>query len=156
MPVPVLILLRELLNLDLAYLATLGLSRSVTSNSLQPHGLKPARLICPRDSPGKNTGVGCCILILGAFLPQGSNPHLLGLLHWQTGSLPLVPLWEAHPATLTPAYTHLSLCTQAVRNLFPVSKCTILSSVLLVFTDALSSMRHALWPLFICQPCTHF
>ena len=26
--------------------------------TLQLHGLKPARLLCPRDSPGKNTGVG--------------------------------------------------------------------------------------------------
>ena len=25
------------------------------------------------------------------FLTQGSNPHLLCLLHWQAGSLPLVP-----------------------------------------------------------------
>ena len=26
---------------------------------LQPHGLQPARLLCPWDFPGKNTGVGC-------------------------------------------------------------------------------------------------
>ena len=25
---------------------------------LQPHGLQPATLLCPWDSPGKNTGVG--------------------------------------------------------------------------------------------------
>ena len=25
----------------------------------QPHGLKPARLFCPWDFPGKNIGVGC-------------------------------------------------------------------------------------------------
>ena len=31
---------------------------SVVSNSLQPHGLQPARLLWPWDSPGKNTGVG--------------------------------------------------------------------------------------------------
>ena len=30
----------------------------LSANSLQPHGLEPARLLCPRDSPGKNTGVG--------------------------------------------------------------------------------------------------
>ena len=30
---------------------------SVMSNSLQPCGLKPTRLLCPWDSPGKNTGV---------------------------------------------------------------------------------------------------
>ena len=27
--------------------------------SLQPYGLQPARLLCPGDSPGKPTGVGC-------------------------------------------------------------------------------------------------
>ena len=40
---------------------------------------------------GKNTGVSCCSLFRGIFLTQGSNPHLLQLLHWQAGSLPLVP-----------------------------------------------------------------
>ena len=28
----------------------------------------------------------------GIFLTQASNPHLLCLLYWQVGSLPLVPL----------------------------------------------------------------
>ena len=49
------------------------------------------RLLCPWDSPGKNTGVGFHALLQGIFLTQGSNPHLLRLLHWQAGSLPLVP-----------------------------------------------------------------
>ena len=35
------------------------LSRSVMSNSLWPYGLKLARLLCPWDSPGNNTRVGC-------------------------------------------------------------------------------------------------
>ena len=48
------------------------------SNSLGPHGLQSTRLLCPWDSPGKNTGVGCHSLLLGIFLTQGSN---LGLLH---------------------------------------------------------------------------
>ena len=64
------------------------LRRSVVSNSLQPHGLQPARLLCPWDSPGKNTGVGCHSLLQGFFPTQGSNPHLL---HWQAGSLPSEP-----------------------------------------------------------------
>ena len=34
------------------------LSRSVMSNSLQPFGLQPARLLCPRGFSGKNTGIG--------------------------------------------------------------------------------------------------
>ena len=33
------------------------------SDSLRPHRPKPTRLPCPRDSPGKNTGVGCHFLL---------------------------------------------------------------------------------------------
>ena len=36
---------------------------SVMSNSLQPHGLWPARLLCPWDSPGKDSGMGCPVLL---------------------------------------------------------------------------------------------
>ena len=43
---------------------------SVMFDSLQPHGLWPARLLCPWDSPGKNTGVGCHFLLQGIFLTQ--------------------------------------------------------------------------------------
>ena len=50
-----------------------------------------SRLLCPCSSPGKNTGVGCHALLQGIFPTQGSNPCLLHLLHWQAGSLPLVP-----------------------------------------------------------------
>ena len=64
-------------------------SHSVMSNSLQPYGLQPARLFCLWDFPGKNTGVGCHFLLQGIFLTQGSNLHLLYLLHWQADSLPL-------------------------------------------------------------------
>ena len=32
----------------------------------------------------------------GIFLPQGSNPHVLRLLHWKVGSLPLVPPGKSH------------------------------------------------------------
>ena len=38
-------------------------SRSVVSDSSQPHGLQPTRLLHPWDFPGKSTGVGChCLL----------------------------------------------------------------------------------------------
>ena len=55
-----------------------SVSRSVVSNSLGSHGLGPTRFLCPWDSPGKNTGVGCHSLLQGIFPAQGSNP---GLLH---------------------------------------------------------------------------
>ena len=64
-------------------------SCSVMSDSLWPHGLWPARLLCLRDFSGKNTGVDCHFLLLGIFPTQGLNPPLLGLLHWQVDSLPL-------------------------------------------------------------------
>ena len=33
------------------------------SDSVQPHRWQPNRLLCPWDSPGKNTGVGCHFLL---------------------------------------------------------------------------------------------
>ena len=40
-------------------------------------------------SLGKNTGVGCCVLLQGILPIQGLNLRLLYLLHWQVSSLPL-------------------------------------------------------------------
>ena len=49
---------------------------------LQPHGLQPARLLCPWDSPGKITGVGCHFLLQGIFPTQPSlQEQSPGLLH---------------------------------------------------------------------------
>ena len=50
-----------------------SVSCSVKSNALRPHGLEPARLLCPWNSPGKSTGVGCHSLLQGVFLTQASN-----------------------------------------------------------------------------------
>ena len=41
---------------------------------LVTHGLYPARLLCPWNFLGKNTGVGCHFLLYGIFPTQGSNP----------------------------------------------------------------------------------
>ena len=50
------------------------------------------QLRCPRGFSGaKNTAAGCHVLLPEIFPAQGSNPHLLCLLHWQAGSLPLAP-----------------------------------------------------------------
>ena len=43
-----------------------------------------SRLLCPWNSPGKNTGVGSCSLLQGIFPTQGSNPgppHCRGVLY---------------------------------------------------------------------------
>ena len=46
------------------------------SDSVWPHWLYSARLFCPWDSPGKNTGVGCHALLQGMFLAQESPTSL--------------------------------------------------------------------------------
>ena len=54
---------------------------SVMSNSLWPHRLQSTGLLCSWNFLGTNTEVGCHFLFQGIFLTQGSNPHLLCLLH---------------------------------------------------------------------------
>ena len=64
-------------------------SVSVVSNSLWPRGLQPPRLLCPWDSPAKNTGVSWHSLLQGILPNQGLNP---GHLHWlKPTSLPSEP-----------------------------------------------------------------
>ena len=48
-------------------------AHSVISHSLWPQGLQPARLLCPWNFSGKNTGVGCHFLLQGIFLIQRWN-----------------------------------------------------------------------------------
>ena len=50
-----------------------SVSFSVVSNSLRSMDCSPVRLLCPWDSPGKNTGVGSHSLLQGIFPTQGSN-----------------------------------------------------------------------------------
>ena len=79
--------------MDLSIYMYLYLLCSVLSEALWPHGLRPARLLCPWDSPGKNTGAGCHAVLQGTFPTQGWKPHLL---HWKADSSPLVPPGKPH------------------------------------------------------------
>ena len=69
------------------------------SDSLQPHELEPARLLCPWDFPGKNTGEGSHFLLQGIFLAQ-------------TESEPVSPAWAgrfsttASPGRPNDSHTH--------------------------------------------------
>ena len=52
------------------------LSQSVISDCLRPHGKQPARLLCPQNFPGKNTGASCHFLLKGfptQFQPRNSH-----------------------------------------------------------------------------------
>ena len=86
------------------------LSRSVMSDSLRLHGLQPSRLLCPWDSPGKNTGVGCHVLLQGIFPTQESKPGLphckwilYCLSHQGNPTKPLLLLLLSH-------FSHIRLC----------------------------------------------
>ena len=69
------------------------------------------RLLCPQNAPGKNTGADCLDLLQGIFPTQGLNLHLLCLLHWQTGSLPLVPLGKLiYVYICIYIYTYMYIC----------------------------------------------
>ena len=59
--------------------------------TLRPPGLYPTTLLCPLDSPGKNTGVGCHFPLQGIFPTQGSNLQS-----------PVSPAWAAGFFTTEP------------------------------------------------------
>ena len=62
------------------------------------YGPYPTSLLCPWDSLGKNTEVGCPALFQRIFLIK-DRTWISFLLHWQLGSLPLSP-------PETPVYLH--------------------------------------------------
>ena len=87
-------------------------SLSAVSDSSQPHGWQPSRLLSPWDSPGKTTGVSCHFLLQGVSPTQESNP---GLLHGRqvlyhlshrgsprAGALPSIPRGTAAPGGRPP------------------------------------------------------
>ena len=51
----------------------------VVSNSVRPYGQQPTRLLCPRNSLGKNTGVGSHFLLL---LAHGTSAKMLQAEDW--------------------------------------------------------------------------
>ena len=78
----------------------------------------PARLLCPWDSPGRNTGVGCHFLLQEISLNQGSIP---GLLCYQVDSLPLTTSetpWSlsflcSHPPLPRSFISQIKLCSSS-------------------------------------------
>ena len=95
-------------------------AHSVVSVSLRPHGLWPARLLCPQNFPGKDTGVGCHFFLQGisqtrdqihvscvswtgrkipyhwvTFLDQGDKGHAALLLNSSLG------VWGGKPEAAT-------------------------------------------------------
>ena len=49
----------------------------LVSDCVRPHRQQPTRLLCPWDSPGKNTGVGCHFLLQCVKVKSLSHARLL-------------------------------------------------------------------------------
>ena len=81
------------------------LSQSVMSDSFVTPQTAATRLLCPWDFPGKNTGVDCHSLLQGIFLTQGSNLHLLCLLHCRQILLPTELSGSPHFSYISEKYT---------------------------------------------------
>ena len=71
-----------------------------------PHGMQPARLLCPQNFPGKNTRVGCHFLLQGCSQPRDQTyvswigRQVLYHQHHQgsPGHMPLLPFEVYHKA----------------------------------------------------------
>ena len=65
-------------------------SATIVPDSLWPYGLWSSRLLCPWDSPGKNTGIGCHALLQKSSWPRDhQSPALAGWFFTISAS------WEA-------------------------------------------------------------
>ena len=73
----------------LLFLLLCVFSPFIRVQSLWLHGLLPTRLICPWDSPGKNTAMGCHTLLQGIFPTPRLNLWLPAFpaLKWILGPL---------------------------------------------------------------------
>ena len=128
-------------------------SCSVIFNSLQSHSLYPTILLCPWNSPGKNTRLGCHSLLQEIFLIQGS---ILGLLHCRR-----ITVWatrEAHDfkySSLHVFIISLRLCEHAESNDQQVFNryLNYLLTIQLIFRCMLNNLvkfiRHIFW--FLCS-----
>ena len=105
---------------------------SVTCDSLRPYELWPARFLCLRDPPGKNTGVGCCALLQGIFPTQGSN----WVFCIAGGLFTAEPLEKLLGLTLAPV---ISLSISEIHSLENVLETTVWVSMLLATGEALLS-----------------
>ena len=92
-------------------------------------GLSPARILCPWNFPGKNTGVGCHFLLPGIFPTQGLNPCLLHcrqiLYHLRhQGSL----LYREMLSNLPFTFKNIKPPSKGLMPAFPVASRTVVFS----------------------------
>ena len=94
-----------------------SVSHSVVSGSLWPHELQPARLLYPRDFPGKNTGVGAISFFRGSSWPRDRawvsyiGPQILYCLSHRGSPLTIIEIYSSFKSMFLYCwYKYFSLC----------------------------------------------
>ena len=137
---------------------------SVVSNSLRPSGPQaPAWLLCPWDSPGKNTGVGCHVFLWES--PQPRDWTVISCIadRFFTAELPRSQFMEpvSFQSSLFKFRVSFWFCSLSFSiHLFPLCSCLLFPLLLLYFFLVLSPFTRLLdffllgFPLFVCCPNT--
>ena len=97
-----------------------GLVAKSCSALATPWTVWPARLLCPWDSPGKNTGVGCHLLLKGIFPTQGLH---LGIL--QCRQILYQLSYEGTPTSYKEALLQWSWCTRKKKQNWPWTRSSL-------------------------------
>ena len=135
-------------------------SHSVMSNSLQPH----ARLLCPWDSPGKNTGVDHHTLLPDDLPDPRIDPRiepasLTSLLDWQAGSLLLVPpgkpitSWQVDGETMETVIDFIILGSKITEDgdcSNKIKRCLLLGRKVMTNLDNILKSRDITLPTNVC------
>ena len=87
----------------------------------ETHELQLVRLLCPWDSPSKNVGVGCQVLLQTIYLIQRLNPCFL---HSCIGRriFTTITTWEAHICV----YIYVCVCVCVCVCVYGVNGCYML------------------------------
>ena len=109
-----------------------GVSCSLVSSSLWPHGLWPPRFLCSWNSPGKNTGVGCHFLLQ---MHQFSSLQSLSCVR-----LFAIPWITALQASLSITNSQSSLRFTSIESVMPSSH-LILCHPLILLSSIFPSIR---------------
>ena len=120
---------------------------SVISHSLQPYGLKPFRLLCPCDFPGKDTGAGYHFLCQEIFLTRGLNVHLLSCctarcVLYHLSQLCIYNVFNKYENTLNEWIFNIGLNDQSFHyaNMLSCHECSVFICVFCVYSSEENSL----------------
>ena len=135
-------------------------SPSFMSKSLWPQGLQPFRPLCPWDSPGKKTGVGCHFLLqsmpCGIWLPKGQAIYEISSVQSLTHVRLFATPWiAARQASLSITNSRSPPKPMSTESVMP-SNYLILCRPLLLLSSIFPSIRvfssesilHIRWPKY--------